>query len=89
MAKAEDQKLSDHISGQSNEPLSKPAHALPYSSVIEETKANAEDGLTEAEAKSRLERYGRNELGDAGGVQPLKILIGQIANAMTLVRCLS
>lgn len=65
--------------------LSRPAHALPYTSVIEEIKADAEDGLTDHEARSRLEEHGRNELGDSDGVQPLKILIGQVANAMTLV----
>lgn len=85
MGKVEDQNLLNHVSGQSNEPLSKPAHALTYSSVVEETKANADDGLTAADAKSRLEKHGRNELGEADGVQPIKIFIGQIANAMTLV----
>lgn len=65
--------------------LSRPAHALPYTSVIEEIKADAEDGLTDDEARLRLEQHGRNELGDSDGVQPLKILIGQVANAMTLV----
>lgn len=85
MGKVEDSNLLNHVSGQSNEPLSKPAHALTYSSVVEETKANADDGLTAADAKSRLEKHGRNELGEADGVQPIKIFIGQIANAMTLV----
>jgi len=85
MGEKEDQALANHVSGQSNQPLSRPAHALSYSSVIEEIKANAKDGLTDTEAKARLESHGRNELGDADGVQPVKILIGQIANAMTLV----
>lgn len=85
MGKEEDKRVQNHVSGQSNEPLSKPAHALPYSSVITETKANADDGLSATDAESRLLQYGRNELGDGGGVQPVKILIGQIANAMTLV----
>ncbi|KAH0013027.1 Na(+)/Li(+)-exporting P-type ATPase, partial [Aureobasidium melanogenum] len=35
--------------------------------------------------KERHSKYGTNELGDAGGVEPGKILIRQIANAMTLV----
>lgn len=75
-----------HTSGQANRPLSRPAHALPYATVVQEIKANTEDGLTTGEARSRLESYGRNELGDAGGVQPAKILLAQVANAMTLVR---
>ncbi|KAF2457031.1 hypothetical protein BDY21DRAFT_344705 [Lineolata rhizophorae] len=77
--------LEGHVSGQSNEPMSKPAHSLSSQAVIEETKANADDGLTTAEAKSRLEKFGRNDLGDAPGVQPVKILLRQVANAMTLV----
>ncbi|KAL1296594.1 hypothetical protein AAFC00_000088 [Neodothiora populina] len=85
MGQKETSNLQDHVSGQSNEPLSKPAHALPYSAVVEETKANAEDGITDDDAKARLERFGRNELGESAGPQPLKILIGQVSNAMTLV----
>jgi Na+-exporting ATPase len=77
--------LGDHKSGQSNEPLSAPAHALSFQQVIEETKCNPDDGLTTAEAKSRLEKFGSNDLGDDGGVQPAKILLRQVANSMTLV----
>src|SRR5262245_58283932 len=74
-----------HVSGQANKPLSSPPHALPIAPFVAEIEANAEDGLTREEAKVRLEEYGRNELGEAKGVQPIKIFIGQIANAMTLV----
>ena len=77
--------LENHVSGQSNKPLSKPAHALSHEEVTTEIKANSRDGLTSAEAKSRLEEYGKNDIGDGGGVQPLKILLRQVANAMTLV----
>jgi Na+-exporting ATPase len=79
----------EHTSGQANEPLTKPAHALKFQQVVEETNCNADDGLTTAEAKSRLERWGNNDLGDDGGVSPGKILLRQIANAMTLVSRLS
>lgn len=85
MGKQEQIQRDAHISGQSNEPLSKPAHALCFQTVIEETGANPQDGLTSAEAKRRLERFGRNELGDTGSVQPVRILLRQFANAMTLV----
>ncbi|CAI9628480.1 potassium sodium eff [Alternaria burnsii] len=77
--------LEGHRSGQANEPLSKPAHALPWKDVVNEIKCNAEDGLTTAEAKSRHEKYGNNDLGDDGGVSPGKILLRQVANAMTLI----
>jgi len=74
-----------HQSGQANKPLSKPAHALPYSTVISEIKANSEDGLTASEAALRLEEYGPNQLGQQGGVSVVKIFVRQVANAMVLV----
>ena len=77
--------LDQHVSGQANKPLSKPAHSLPYLDVISEIRANPEDGLTTDEAKNRREEYGRNEIGDQGGVSITKILVRQIANAMILV----
>lgn len=78
--------LDGHKSGQSNDPLSKPAHALPFQQVVEECKCNPDDGLTTSEAKSRLEKHGNNDLGEDGGVSAPKILLRQVANAMTLVR---
>lgn len=77
--------INDHVSGQSNKPLSKPAHSLQWKEVVQELHTDVDDGLTTDEAKKRLEEYGRNELGDGDGVNPGKILIRQIANAMTLV----
>lgn len=76
-----------HVSGQANAPMTAPAHALTYEQVAEQLNANLEDGLTSDEAKGRLEQYGRNEFGAEKGVQPFKIFIGQIANALTLVSC--
>ncbi|EGP89777.1 Na(+)/Li(+)-exporting P-type ATPase [Zymoseptoria tritici IPO323] len=73
------------LPGQGNKPLSRPAHALPYAIVLDELDARDQEGLSSAEAKERLERYGSNDLGNAKGVQPVKILISQVANAMTLV----
>ena len=74
-----------HVSGQSNMGISRPAHALSFDTVITEVQANSDDGLTTQEAKQRLEQYGRNELEGDDGVQPIKILLRQVANAMTLV----
>lgn len=74
-----------HVSGQANKPLSAPAHALTFEEVAQQLGANLDNGLTPEEAKQRLEEYGRNEFGEQEGVQPFKILIGQIANALTLV----
>lgn len=75
-----------HVSGQANEPLSDLPHALSIEQVASEIGANLEDGLTAAEAKARLEKYGPNELDDGPGVQPFKIFVRQVANAMTLVK---
>lgn len=81
--------LDNHVSGQSNKPLSQPAHALRWAQVAEELAANPDDGLTSGEGNQRLEEYGRNELGDDAGVNPGKILLRQVANAMTLVLILA
>ena len=84
-AKKGDDPLASHVSGQANKPMTAPAHALTPEKVVEDLGANAETGLTAEEAKKRLEEFGKNEFGDSGGVQPVKILIGQLANALTLV----
>lgn len=73
------------LSGSGNKPLSKPAHALTFEAVINEIQADNDAGLSQGEAKERLQVYGSNDLGDGAGVQPAKILLRQIANAMTLV----
>lgn len=86
MAKNGDKKPpAQHVSGQSNRPLSHPAHALTHEQLAAELDADILSGLTAHEAKVRLEQYGRNDLGEEEGVQPLKIIVAQIANAMTLV----
>lgn len=86
---ANDRLTVAHASGQSNEPMSKPAHALSIQQIVDELDANTLDGLSEAEANIRLEKYGKNDLGEAEGAQPIKIIIAQIANAMTLVLILA
>lgn len=80
---------SKHISGQANKPLSAPPHSLPGEAFLDELKSNVSDGLSSDEAKARLDEYGPNELDDGPGVQPVKILIRQIANAMILVLILA
>jgi magnesium-transporting ATPase (P-type) len=80
-----DDSVVAHVSGQANKPLSRPAHALTVAQAASELGAASIDGLSSQEATRRLDEYGRNEFGSDEGVQPLSILIGQIANAMTLV----
>lgn len=72
-------------SGSGNKPLSQPAHSLTYEAVINELQADDNAGLSAADAKERLQLYGSNDLGEGAGVQPGKILLRQVANAMTLV----
>ena len=75
-----------HISGQAMEVLSGLPHTLTIDQAATEIRANLNDGLTSAEAESRLQKYGGNELDDGPGVSPVKILVRQVANSMTLVK---
>lgn len=83
--KQDTDQMATRISGQSNAPLSAPAHALTHTQVASELKVDPLSGLSADEAARRLVEYGRNELGEAEGPQPLKIIAAQVANAMTLV----
>lgn len=77
--------LPDQGVGQSQWPLSRPAHNLLHEGVVEEIGSNPKHGLTSSEVQRRLEQYGRNDLGNTESVQPAKMLLRQVANAMTLV----
>lgn len=77
--------MEAHVSGQSNKPMTAPAHVLSGDQVVRELNTNPEVGLTAAEAARRLTEYGTNDLGEEEGVRPLKIFIAQVCNAMTLV----
>ncbi|KFY31215.1 hypothetical protein V493_01295 [Pseudogymnoascus sp. VKM F-4281 (FW-2241)] len=61
------------------------AHALTVDETRDQLETNLEDGLSHSQIASRTEKWGRNELDDGPGVQPIKILVHQIANAMILV----
>ncbi|KFH40570.1 Sodium transport ATPase-like protein [Hapsidospora chrysogenum ATCC 11550] len=90
MGKDQEKKpVEDHVSGQSNRPLSLPAHSLTVDQVVAELQADSLSGLSAQDAKSRLAEYGNNDLGEAEGVSPLKIIIAQVANAMTMVLILA
>ncbi|RSL78001.1 hypothetical protein CEP51_008581 [Fusarium floridanum] len=81
--------MESHVSGQSNKPLSRLAHALPADRVVEELRSNPEVGLTADEAAQRLSEYGPNDLGEEEGVKPIKIFIAQVCSCMTLVLILA
>lgn len=78
--------LGEHVSGQSNKPLSRPPHSLTSQQVLEELRSDATTGLAPDEIPRLLEEMGPNELEQKRGVQPIKIFLEQIFNAMTLVR---
>lgn len=78
-----------HLSGQSNQPMSLPAHCLTLAQVAKELRADHVDGLSTDEAGRRLTEYGTNDLGEAQTTSPLQILIAQVANAMTMVLILA
>lgn len=81
--------MENHRSGSSNKELTNVAHALELNDLVRQLEADTENGLTKADAASRVQQYGRNELDDGPGVQPIKILISQVANAMMLVLILA
>lgn len=78
-------RAENHVSGQSNIPISAPAHSLSVQDVVKQLRVDSETGLSPQEASSRLATAGSNELDKKKGVQPIKIFIEQIFNAMTLV----
>ncbi|KAI0008336.1 potassium/sodium efflux P-type ATPase [Xylariaceae sp. FL0662B] len=83
--KNDDAHAGVHISGQANKPLSRPAHALTYDQVILELGTHNINGLSSNVAKQRLEELGENDIGESAGVSVWKIIVAQVANAMTLV----
>ncbi|MEJ2279538.1 MAG: cation-translocating P-type ATPase [Candidatus Lokiarchaeota archaeon] len=58
-----------------NEELS--AHVMEVDTVAKKMDTSLINGLTETEAKKRLERYGTNELQETAGISPWQILISQ------------
>lgn len=65
--------------------LSAPAYLLTPEEIVQQLATDTEDGLSEEEAKSRLTKYGLNELEAGDSVSVARILVGQIFNAMVLV----
>jgi len=85
MSREKSPAADSHVSGQANRPLTRPAHALSADEVTVELGTNSIDGLSPDEAARRVTEHGRNEFGEPKSVQPFKIFISQIANALTPV----
>lgn len=65
--------------------LSQAAYLLTAEEVVRELTTDPDNGLSVQEANNRLQQFGLNELDAGGGVSVLRILMGQIFNAMVLV----
>ncbi len=66
--------------------MSKPIwHSLPVEDMVERLKVNPDSGLSEAEAKKRLEQYGRNELQEQPRPGFLQRLFNQLKEVVVLL----
>jgi len=74
-----------HPAGGTRPQLSRPAYLLSVGETLQQLDVDPDSGLTEDDAKARLQEAGLNELQGGGGVNPVRILAGQIFNAMVLV----
>lgn len=70
--------------GDTPTPLHAP-HTLSFEEVAEALRVNIQDGLSNAEAESRLALYGPNKVKGAEGLSMWKILMRQISNSLTFV----
>ena len=61
------------------------AHALPEREVLARLGTDPARGLSDTEARSRLERWGRNELPSAPGVPPWRRLLAQFNSPLVLL----
>src|SRR5512147_634340 len=60
-------------------------HALPVSQALEHFESQLHQGLTTAEARARLERYGPNELQEKPRPGFLKLLLDQFNNFLVII----
>jgi Ca2+-transporting ATPase len=60
-------------------------HLQSIEASLEELKSRQDSGLSQSEARARLETYGPNELVEKGGRTPLKIFWEQITATMVLI----
>jgi Ca2+-transporting ATPase len=60
-------------------------HALEPAQVLKELKSDLHQGLTEDEAKQRLETYGYNELKKEEGVSPFTLFVNQFKNILIII----
>ena len=69
----------------SNSRLNLNWHSLEPADVLKELKSDIHQGLTEGEAKQRLETYGYNELKKEEGLSPFTLFINQFKNILIVI----
>jgi len=69
----------------SKEQIKAPWHAMESALVLKELDTDPRTGLSESEVKSRLEKYGYNELKKEEGVSPLTLFINQFKNILIII----
>jgi Ca2+-transporting ATPase len=60
-------------------------HSMESALVLKELNTDLHAGLNEAEVKSRLEKYGYNELKKEEGVSPFTLFINQFKNILIII----
>ena len=65
--------------------LAHPAYRLSPEEIARQLNADLVQGLAKQEARTRLDVVGENALEGGGGVSIWKVLLRQVANALTLV----
>ncbi|KAF8884255.1 hypothetical protein CPB85DRAFT_1378183 [Mucidula mucida] len=61
------------------------AHTLSIPRLLDVLSTSATEGLTKDAAAARLTEYGENSIGGDEGISLLRLLVSQLANALTLV----
>lgn len=64
---------------------SQPAHCIAANDVLDQLQSDAQSGLSDSEVAKRQGTYGANALEGSGGAGPIRILMNQVLNALTMV----
>ena len=60
-------------------------HSMESAQVLKELNTDLHTGLNEAEVKSRLEKYGYNELKKEEGISPFTLFVNQFKNILIII----
>ncbi|CAG83559.1 hypothetical protein B0I72DRAFT_141664 [Yarrowia lipolytica] len=66
-----------------------PPYVQTIEQVTKQENANIHQGLSDSEVKDRLAKVGPNQLDEGEGISLIKVIVGQVANAMILVLIIS